>query len=87
MGTGNTRPAAQAMPDAHALARGHPRLRALIEFGLREGWRVERVPGGHLRFSTPGGAVIYTGARASGRCAIQETAPIVAAPPWKNDHG
>ena len=29
------------MANAHELARGHKRLRALIEFALAEGWHVD----------------------------------------------
>ena len=39
------------MANAHELARGHKRLRALIEFALAEGWHVKRTPGGHLKFT------------------------------------
>ncbi len=35
------------MANAHELARGHKRLRALIEFAVGEGWHVKRTPGGH----------------------------------------
>ena len=37
------------MASAHELARGHKRLRALIEFAVGEGWHVKRTPGGHLK--------------------------------------
>ena len=53
------------MANVHELARGHKRLRELIEFALREGWRVVRTPGGHLRFTKPGCASIYTSSTAS----------------------
>lgn len=53
------------MANAHELARGHKRLRALIDFALGEGWRVVRTPGGHLKFSKPGCAPIYTSSTAS----------------------
>ena len=53
------------MAKVHELARGHKRLRELIEFALREGWRVVRTPGGHLRFTKPGCASIYTSSTAS----------------------
>lgn len=36
------------MANAHELARGHKRLRALIEFAVGEGWHVKRTPGGPL---------------------------------------
>ena len=39
------------MANAHELARGHKRLRALIEFAVGEGWHVKRTPGGHLKFT------------------------------------
>lgn len=42
------------MANAHELARGHKRLRALIEFAVGEGWHVKRTPGGHLKFTKPG---------------------------------
>ena len=48
------------MANAHELARGHKRLRALIEFAVGEGWHVKRTPGGHLKFTKPGCAAIYT---------------------------
>jgi len=32
------------MADAHELARGHKRLRALIEFAVAEGWHVNANP-------------------------------------------
>ena len=53
------------MASAHDLARGHKRLRALIEFALGEGWHVKRTPGGHLKFTKPGCAAIYTSSTAS----------------------
>ncbi len=53
------------MANAHELARGHKRLRALIEFALDEGWYVVRTPGGHLKFTKPGCASIYTSSTAS----------------------
>ena len=53
-----------AMANAHELARGHKRLRALIEFALGEGWHVVRTPGGHLKFTKQGCAPIYTSSTA-----------------------
>lgn len=53
------------MASAYELARGHRRLRALIEFALSEGWRVKRTPGGHLKFTKAGHASIYTSSTAS----------------------
>jgi predicted RNA binding protein YcfA (HicA-like mRNA interferase family) len=53
------------MASAHELARGHKRLRALIEFALGEGWKVVRTRGGHLLFTKPGCAPIYTSSTAS----------------------
>ena len=53
------------MANAHELARGHKRLRALIEFALDEGWHVVRTPGGHLKFTKPGCASIYTSSTSS----------------------
>lgn len=53
------------MANAHDLARGHKRLRTLIEFALAEGWRVKRTPGGHLKFTKHGCAPIYTSSTAS----------------------
>lgn len=53
------------MASALELARGHKRLRALIEFAMGEGWCVVRTPGGHLKFSKPGCAAIYTSSTAS----------------------
>ncbi|RMX06825.1 type II toxin-antitoxin system HicA family toxin [Pseudothauera nasutitermitis] len=53
------------MANAHELARGHKRLRALIEFAIGEGWRVKRTSGGHLKFTKTGCAPIYTSSTAS----------------------
>ncbi|MEF2182565.1 hypothetical protein V3414_32485, partial [Pseudomonas aeruginosa] len=53
------------MANAHELARGHKRLRALIEFAVGEGWHVKRTPGGHLKFTKAGGPAIYTSSTAS----------------------
>lgn len=53
------------MANAHELARGHERLRVLIDFALGEGWCVVRTSGGHLKFTKPGCAPIYTSATAS----------------------
>jgi len=53
------------MANAHELARGHKRLRALIEFAIGEGWHVKRTPGGHLKFTKAGYAPIYTSMTAS----------------------
>ena len=53
------------MANAHELARGHKRVRALIEFALAEGWRVKRTPGGHLKITKHGCAPIYTSSAAS----------------------
>jgi len=49
------------MTTAYELAHGRERLRALIEFALREGWQVRRTTDGRLIF-TKGSAKIYTGA-------------------------
>ena len=53
------------MASAHNLARGHKRLRGLIEFALGEGWKVVRTRGGHLLFTKQGCAPIYTSSTAS----------------------
>ncbi len=53
------------MASAHELARGHKRLRALIQFAMREGWKVVRTRGGHLLFTKQGCAPIYTSSTAS----------------------
>ncbi|MFX5522385.1 hypothetical protein ABTD78_24245, partial [Acinetobacter baumannii] len=53
------------MANAHELARGHKRLRALIEFAVGEGWHVKRTPGGPLKFTKAGCAAIYTRSTAS----------------------
>ena len=53
------------MANAHELARSHKRLRARIDFALGEGWHVVRTPGGHLKFTKPGCAAIYTSSTAS----------------------
>ena len=65
------------MASAHELARGRERLRALIEFALGEGWRVVRTSGGHLKFTKPGSASIYTSSTASDhRAALNARAQI-----------
>ncbi|EOX6785727.1 type II toxin-antitoxin system HicA family toxin [Pseudomonas aeruginosa] len=65
------------MANAHELARGHKRLRTLIEFALGEGWHVKRTPGGHLKFTKPGYASIYTSSTASDhRAALNAKAQI-----------
>lgn len=65
------------MASAHELARGHKRLRALIEFAVGEGWHVKRSPGGHLKFTKAGCAAIYTGTTASDqRTALHARAQI-----------
>ncbi|WP_186207424.1 type II toxin-antitoxin system HicA family toxin [Burkholderia gladioli] len=48
------------MPNAHELARGHRRLRPLIEYALQEGWEVQRTASGHLKFLKPGLPPIFT---------------------------
>ncbi|MBN0669273.1 type II toxin-antitoxin system HicA family toxin, partial [Pseudomonas aeruginosa] len=53
------------MANAHELARGHSRLRALIEFAVGEGWHVKRTAGGHLNFNNTASAAIYTSSTAS----------------------
>ncbi|MCY1389466.1 hypothetical protein D9M71_42670 [compost metagenome] len=53
------------MANAHELARGRERLRALIKFALGKGWRVKRTRGGHLMFTKPGCAAIYISSTAS----------------------
>lgn len=63
--TGRADAEGPAMASAHELARGRERLRALIEFALGEGWRVVRTSGGHLKFTKPGCASIYTSSTAS----------------------
>lgn len=40
--------------------RGHQRLRVLIEFALREGWVVRRMPTGQLKLVKPGLPPIFT---------------------------
>ena len=65
------------MADAHELARGHNRLRALIEFAVGEGWHVKRTAGGHLKFTKAGCAAIYTSSTASDhRAALNARAQI-----------
>ena len=65
------------MASAHELARGRKRLRALIEFALGEGWKVVRTRGGHLLFTKPGCAPIYTSSTASDhRAALNARAQI-----------
>src|SRR3546814_7820659 len=54
---------APAMANAHELARGHKRLRALIDFAIGDGWHVKRTSGGHLKFTKAGYAPIYTSTR------------------------
>ena len=65
------------MANAHELARGHSRLRALIEFAVGEGWHVKRTAGGHLKFTKSGCAAIYTSSTASDhRAALNARAQI-----------
>ena len=49
------------MTTAHALPRGHKRLKPLIDLALNEGWKVVCEPSGHLRFIKQGLPSIYTG--------------------------
>lgn len=58
------------MANAHNLARGHKRLRALIEFAVADGWHVKRTSGGHLKFTKPGCAAIYTSSTTSDHRAV-----------------
>ena len=87
------------MASAHELERGHKRLRALIEFALGEGWKVVRTRGGHLLFTKPDCAPIYTSSTASdyraernARAQLRradrqaQAAGKIAAPP-ENGHG
>lgn len=48
----------------HDLCRGRKRLQPLIEFALREGWKVSRTAGGHLKFQKPGLPPIFTSSTA-----------------------
>ncbi|WP_061959018.1 hypothetical protein [Cupriavidus pauculus] len=85
------------MTNAHDLARGHKRLRALIDFALGEGWHVVRTPGGHLKFTKPGCASVYTSSTASDHRAglnaraqlrrSERQAPIGGIPPQDNGRG
>ncbi len=50
------------MTRVHDLTHSHAQLRRLIEYALREGWAVERIAGGHLKFVKPGLPPIYTSA-------------------------
>ncbi|WP_175687213.1 hypothetical protein [Burkholderia multivorans] len=87
------------MANAYELARGHKRLRALIEFALGEGWHVVRTPGGHLKFTKPGCASIYTSSTASDhraglnaraqlrRAERQSQATTADDPSWENRRG
>lgn len=53
------------MTNARDLCRGHKQLLPLVEYALREGWTVNRTPGGHLRFIKPGLPPIYTSSTVS----------------------
>ena len=85
------------MASAHELARGHKRLRTLIEFALGEGWKVVRTRGGHLLFTKPGCAPIYTSSTASDHRAERNAraqlpradrqAQAAAASPQERSHG
>ena len=87
------------MASAHELERGHKRLRALIEFALGEGWKVVRTRGGHLLFTKPDCAPIYTSSTASvyraernaraqlRRADRQAQAVEVVASPQESGHG
>ena len=48
------------MSTARSNQGDHGRLQPLIEFAQSEGWHVVRTPGGHLKFTKPGCAPIYT---------------------------
>lgn len=55
------------MTTARSLHRANKRLKALIDFALKEGWKVVRTSGGHLKFTKPGLPPIYTGSTPSDR--------------------
>lgn len=59
------------MSSAYEFCRGHKRLLPLIEFALREGWKVHRTQGGHLKFVKPGLPPIFTSSTASDHRASQ----------------
>jgi len=67
------------MTTAYELAHGRERLRALIEFALREGWQVRYAADGRIIFSKPGSAAFYTGAATNTR----QTKPVAGG----NGHG
>jgi len=85
------------MASAHELARGHKRLRALIEFALGEGWKGVRTRGGHLLFTKLGCAPIYTSSTASDHRAERNAlaqlrradrqAQVAEASPQERGHG
>jgi len=85
------------MASAHELARGHKRLRALIEFALGEGWKVVRTRGGHLLFTKLGCAPIYSSSTASDHRAERNAlaqlrradrqAQVAEASPQERGHG
>ena len=52
------------MTTAHALHRGHERLKPLIDLALKEGWRVVQTSSGNLRFIKQGSPSIYIGSTA-----------------------
>jgi len=54
------------MPTARNLKRDHRRWQPLIDFARLRGWHVAQTPEGHLRFTKPGCARIYSSATASG---------------------
>jgi hypothetical protein len=49
------------MTAAYALHRGHQRLKPLIDFALKAGWKIVRTPSGNLKFTKQGLPQIYTG--------------------------
>ncbi|MDP9124267.1 MAG: type II toxin-antitoxin system HicA family toxin [Pseudomonadota bacterium] len=61
------------MASAHDQARGHKRLRALIEFVLGEGWKVVRTRGGPLLITKPAYASIYASSTAIDQRAERNT--------------
>ncbi|HIE4271967.1 TPA: type II toxin-antitoxin system HicA family toxin [Pseudomonas aeruginosa] len=51
--------------------RYHPRLLALIEFALRDGWSIRQMPAGQLKLVKPGLPSIFTRSTANDRQASQ----------------
>ncbi|MBB3332558.1 putative RNA binding protein YcfA (HicA-like mRNA interferase family) [Halomonas campaniensis] len=48
------------MSKSLSVARGCKGMQRLIRYAATQGWEVQRTSGGHLRFSKPGCAPVFT---------------------------